>query len=144
MDFPADEQTTPKGRTPDAAAPADRLVVPQQAVGDDEVAPPAADGVDRDPSTAGLPAATDVTGFSLVGHAYEMAERSGVAIRIRASDVGFLLDLARIGRGVLLAPSFVLEESLATDPRNRNFALPTGHIHTADELLRRLDYLLVL
>src|SRR5688572_6222845 len=38
----------------------------------------------------GLHAGTDVTGFSLVGHAYEMAERSGVAIRIRASDVPLL------------------------------------------------------
>jgi selenide,water dikinase len=34
---------------------------------------------------AGLHAGTDVTGFSLVGHAYEMAERSRVAVRIRAS-----------------------------------------------------------
>lgn len=42
--------------------------------------------------------------------------RENVAVdgRIRASDVGFLLDLAWIGRGILLAPSFVLEESLAT------------------------------
>lgn len=39
---------------------------------------------------AGLHAATDVTGFSLVGHAHEMAERSGVAIRIRAGDVPLL------------------------------------------------------
>ena len=39
---------------------------------------------------AGLHAGTDVTGFSLVGHAYEMAERSGVSIRIRASDVPLL------------------------------------------------------
>lgn len=34
--------------------------------------------------------------------------------RIRASDVGFLLDLALIGRGILLAPSFVLKDSLAS------------------------------
>jgi len=39
---------------------------------------------------AGLHAGTDVTGFSLVGHAYEMAERSGVEVRIRASDVPLL------------------------------------------------------
>ena len=32
--------------------------------------------------------------------------------RIRASDVSFLLDLALIGRGILLAPSFVLNDSL--------------------------------
>jgi selenide,water dikinase len=37
-----------------------------------------------------LHAATDVTGFSLAGHAYEMAERSSVAVRIRASRVALL------------------------------------------------------
>ncbi len=41
--------------------------------------------------------------------------RESVAVdgRIRASDVGFLLDLALLSRGILLAPSFVLEHSLA-------------------------------
>jgi selenide,water dikinase len=39
---------------------------------------------------AELHAATDVTGFSLAGHAYEMAERSSVSIRIRASLVPLL------------------------------------------------------
>jgi selenide,water dikinase len=39
---------------------------------------------------AELHAATDVTGFSLAGHAYEMAERSSVAVRIRASLVPLL------------------------------------------------------
>lgn len=50
--------------------------------------------------------------WSFIGPA---GARESVAIdgRIRASDVGFLLDLARIGRGILLAPSFVLKESLA-------------------------------
>src|SRR5712691_1426341 len=36
---------------------------------------------------AELHAATDVTGFSLAGHGYEMAERSSVGVRIRASLV---------------------------------------------------------
>ena len=39
---------------------------------------------------AELHAATDVTGFSLVGHAHEMAERSNVGVRIRASLVPLL------------------------------------------------------
>ena len=39
---------------------------------------------------AELHAATDVTGFSLAGHAYEMAERSSVSVRIRASLVPLL------------------------------------------------------
>ena len=39
---------------------------------------------------AGLHAGTDITGFALVGHAYEMAERSGVGIRISAGDVPLL------------------------------------------------------
>jgi hypothetical protein len=33
---------------------------------------------------------TDVTGFALLGHASEMAEKSGVSIRISASAVPFL------------------------------------------------------
>ena len=39
---------------------------------------------------AELHAATDVTGFSLAGHAHEMAERSSVGVRIRASLVPLL------------------------------------------------------
>ena len=37
-----------------------------------------------------LHAATDITGFGLAGHAYEMAERSGVGLRIRANRVPLL------------------------------------------------------
>lgn len=39
---------------------------------------------------AGLHAGTDVTGFGLVGHAHEMAERSGVGIRISAGALPLL------------------------------------------------------
>jgi selenide,water dikinase len=39
---------------------------------------------------AGLHTATDVTGFGLAGHAYEMALESGVAIQIRMRDVRLL------------------------------------------------------
>jgi selenide, water dikinase len=58
-------------------------------------------------------AVTDVTGFGLFGHAHEMADRSGVRIRIDAASVPALdgaLELAR--RGV----------RTGGDPRNREFA----------------------
>ncbi|HUN80903.1 MAG TPA: AIR synthase-related protein, partial [Phycisphaerae bacterium] len=45
-------------------------------------------------------AVTDVTGFGLIGHAYQMAEASGVEIQIEAGKVpliGPTLDLARQG-----------------------------------------------
>jgi selenide,water dikinase len=47
-------------------------------------------GAARAAVDAELHAATDITGFGLVGHAYEMAERSGVAVRIRANAVPLL------------------------------------------------------
>jgi selenide,water dikinase len=39
---------------------------------------------------AGLHAATDITGFGLVGHAHEMAERAGVSVRLSAAAVPLL------------------------------------------------------
>ena len=39
---------------------------------------------------AGVHAATDITGFALAGHAHEMAEQSGVGVRIQASLVPLL------------------------------------------------------
>jgi selenide,water dikinase len=39
---------------------------------------------------AGVTAATDVTGFGLLGHAYKMARASGVTIRIDAASVPYL------------------------------------------------------
>lgn len=49
---------------------------------------------------AGASAATDITGFGLLGHAFELAEASGVSLRIRAGSVPLMhraLDLARQG-----------------------------------------------
>jgi selenide, water dikinase len=57
-------------------------------------------------------AVTDVTGFGLLGHAHEMASRSGVRIRIDASRLVALdgaLEVARAG------------ERTGGDPRNRDF-----------------------
>ncbi len=48
----------------------------------------------------GVVAATDVTGYGLVGHAFEMAQASGVSIELGARDVPLLahaLELARQG-----------------------------------------------
>ena len=47
-------------------------------------------GAARAAVAAGLHAATDVTGFALVGHAHEMAERSKVGIQIDAAAVPLL------------------------------------------------------
>ena len=60
-------------------------------------------------------AVTDVTGFGLFGHAYEMASRSDVRIRLDAEK------LPALGGAVGLA-----REGVRTggDPRNRDFAGP--------------------
>ena len=50
----------------------------------------------------GASAATDITGFGLVGHAFEMADAGGVALEIQASAVPLMQRaLALAGRGVL-------------------------------------------
>ncbi len=50
----------------------------------------------------GANACTDVTGFGLLGHAYEMAKASGVAFEISSADVPLLPDtLELIGQGML-------------------------------------------
>ena len=70
-------------------------------------------------------AVTDVTGFGLFGHAREMAERSGVRIRIDALPaLEGVADVARAGIRT------------GGDPRNRDFA--GGHVTSdgvSDELL---------
>jgi selenide,water dikinase len=53
-------------------------------------------------ATVGVRACTDVTGFSLLGHLYQMLRASGVSARVRASQVPLLpgaLALARHGVG---------------------------------------------
>jgi selenide,water dikinase len=70
-------------------------------------------------------AVTDVTGFGLFGHAHEMADRSGVRIRIDAGAMPALegaLEAAQ--RGV----------RTGGDPRNREFA-PVESEGVAEELL---------
>ncbi len=62
-------------------------------------------------TVAGVQSATDVTGFGLIGHLQEMAQASGVAVRLLASRIPLLprvLDL--VGRGVL-NPGIAMNES---------------------------------
>src|SRR3954452_18282843 len=68
-------------------------------------------------------AVTDVTGFGLFGHAHEMAERSGVRLRITSiPPLADALELARDG------------VRTGGDPRNREFA-PVEADGVAEELL---------
>src|SRR5919198_1011002 len=74
-------------------------------------------------------AVTDVTGFGLFGHAHEVAERSGVALRLeseRFPAIDGALDIARGG------------VRTSGDPRNRDFA--AAHV-TSDGLPETLDAL---
>jgi len=76
-------------------------------------------------------AVTDVTGFGLFGHAHEMAERSGVRIRLeseRFPAIDGALDLARNG------------VRTSGDPRNRDFAGAHVHVDGLNETLEALGY----
>jgi selenide,water dikinase len=71
-------------------------------------------------------AVTDVTGFGLLGHAYEMASRSGVRIELDAEALPVLagaLDTARAG------------ERTGGDARNRDFAAAHVDADVDDETL---------
>jgi selenide,water dikinase len=76
-------------------------------------------------------AATDVTGFGLLGHAHEVADRSGVAIRLeseRFPAIDGALDLARNGIRT------------SGDPRNRDFAGGRVTAYGLSETLEALAY----
>ena len=76
-------------------------------------------------------AVTDVTGFGLFGHAHEMAERSGVQLRLDAATLPALpgaLEVARAG------------ERTGGDPRNREFAGSHVDVGELPEPLTTLGY----
>jgi selenide, water dikinase len=76
-------------------------------------------------------AVTDVTGFGLYGHAHEVAERSGVQIRLeseRFPAIDGALDLAR--KGV----------RTSGDPRNRDFASRHVSADAVSDVLNALAY----
>ncbi len=75
-------------------------------------------------------ACTDVTGFSLMGHALEMAQGSGLTLSINAGAIDLMpeaLELARMG---------ILPEGMY---RNRNFAEP--HVSSSGVPLEVMDVL---
>jgi selenide, water dikinase len=76
-------------------------------------------------------AVTDVTGFGLFGHAHEVADRSGVQIRLesgRLPAIDGALDMAR--KGV----------RTSGDPRNRDFAARHVSSEGISEVLLALGY----
>lgn len=76
-------------------------------------------------------AATDITGFSLLGHAYEMAEKSGACLRFRFDDLPFhpgVKDYAEL----LLFPGGA----------NRNKAAYERHVRFAPRLEYEMQLLL--
>ena len=74
---------------------------------------------------------TDVTGFGLFGHAHEVAERSGVSIRLeseRFPAIDGALDVARKGIRT------------SGDPRNRDFAAPHVELDGVSEAMVGLGF----
>jgi selenide,water dikinase len=76
-------------------------------------------------------AVTDVTGFGLLGHAHETAERSGVRIRLQASALPALPGAVEAARAGVRTGG---------DPRNRDFAGPHVSSEGVSEELLALAY----
>jgi selenide,water dikinase len=55
---------------------------------------------------AGVHAATDITGFGLIGHAHEMATASGVTLVIEAAKVPLLVDTIRLAEKKMLTRAY--------------------------------------
>ncbi len=94
------------------------------------------DEASRQALAAGARAATDVTGFGLMGHLHALGRESGLAAEVRADDVPALpgaLELLEAGDGVsggarnnrAYAESFTSFASDVTEPRRRLLCDPT-------------------
>ncbi len=57
----------------------------------------------RAAQAAGAHALTDITGFGMLGHAYEMAEQSGARLRLRAADLPWLPGARRYAEARMFA-----------------------------------------
>lgn len=105
--------------------------------------------------SVGVHAATDITGYGLLGHAYEMAERSPAGLRIDLHALPILagaLDYARMGavsggmgrNKIYLADKVRLPQHLSKelndllhDPQTSGGLLIAAPLAQADEMLRR-------
>jgi selenide, water dikinase len=80
---------------------------------------------------AGAHALTDITGFSLLGHGYEVATASGVAVRFDASRIPLLPGaLGYAARGIV------------TGGGGRNRAYLAGKVRLADSISAALEHVL--
>ena len=128
------------GRTaahPDQAAR--RRGAEQPAQGDGQVFPDAIESMvrlNRDASraalAAGVAAATDVTGFGLLGHGYKLARASGVSLTIEAASVPYLEDARQAVR-----------DGFVSGGTRRNLAWVESHLDadaaTAEDLILLAD-----
>jgi selenide, water dikinase len=80
---------------------------------------------------AGARALTDITGYSLLGHGYEMAAASGVAFRFESSRVPLLA--GAIGYA---------EREIVTGGAGRNRAYLAGKVRIADGIAEALEHVL--
>jgi selenide, water dikinase len=111
----------------------------------------------REMQEAGAHACTDITGFGLLGHAYEMARASNVSLVIESAHVPLLPDvLDLISQGMLtrgdknnrlyVGDTIEIKEHVSAemqsalfDPQTAGGLLISINRSKADELIRRID-----
>ncbi len=73
------------------------------------------EGVARALAGTEVHAATDVTGYGLIGHAYELAEGSDVTLVIRIADVPLLSGVLELGRKGMLPGGILTNQAYVGD-----------------------------